>query len=276
MTQRYFLHLAYQGTCYRGWQRQSSAKSVQATLESALSQVLKETVTVTGCGRTDAIVSARQFFAHMDIVSTWDYDILFRLNKNLPHDIVVYEIFPVHEQAHSRHDALMRTYDYYFHLNQNPFLDQVSSHDDAVDLDLEAMSDACALIKTHQDFGSLCKTPDVYSSTICEIIDVALYCNVQKNIFRFQIKANRFLRGMVRILVHEILNIGRGALITDRLWPLLLRQEEGLGEKQFAHPQGLYLSEIHYPSFARKVQDDFLSEITMVPVPNSGKVFARG
>jgi tRNA pseudouridine38-40 synthase len=84
--------------------------------------------------------------------------------------------------------------------------------------------------------------------------------------FCFQIKANRFLRGMVRILMYEILNVGKGALITDRLLPLLMR-EEGLGQIQLASPQGLYLSEIHYPSFSKNVQSDFWSDQQMIPMP---------
>ena len=265
MIQRYFLHLAYQGSHYRGWQRQTSAKSVQETLELALSKVLKETITVTGCGRTDAGVSARQFFAHMDVHATWDYDVIFRLNKNLPEDIVVYELFPVAENAHSRHDAMSRTYDYYFHVHSNPFLDQVSSYYGDLDLNVQAMSEACALITTHRDFGSLCKTPEIYKSTLCDISDASLACDASKTIFKFQIKASRFLRGMVRILMHEILNVGKGALLTDRLLPLLLRQE-GLEQIQLASPQGLYLSEIQYPSLHRDVRDDFWTGFQMTPV----------
>jgi tRNA pseudouridine38-40 synthase len=266
MTQRYFLHLAYQGMRYRGWQRQPLAPSVQGTLESSLSQVLKEPVFVTGCGRTDAIVSARQFFAHMDIESTWDYDLVFRLNKNLPDDIVVYDVFQVQDQAHSRHDAVARVYHYHFHTRSNPFLDQVSSYCSDVDLNLEAMTEACDLLKQHRDFGSLCKTPEAYSSTYCQVISAGLSRNSENTMFCFQIKANRFLRGMVRILMYEILNVGKGALITDRLLPLLMR-EEGLGQIQLASPQGLYLSEIHYPSFSKNVQSDFWSDQQMIPMP---------
>lgn len=265
VTQRYFLHLAYQGTLYRGWQRQTLVKSVQETLELALSKILKEHITVTGCGRTDAKVHARQFYAHMDVNATWNFDLIFRLNKNLPDDIVVFEIFPVDSRAHSRHDATSRTYDYYFHNQHNPFLDRVSSHYDDQNLNLQEMLKACALIKSHQDFGSLCKRPEIYESTLCEILETSLTSNASQTIFKFQIKANRFLRGMVRILMYEILNIGRGVAITERLLPLLLR-ETGLKEKQLAHPQGLYLSKIEYPTLHRDVEQDFLSEFNMMPI----------
>ena len=67
--------------------------SVQFILESVLSQILKTKLTIVGCGRTDAQVHASQFFFHVDIDEAWEYDLMFRLNKNLPNDIAIFDTF---------------------------------------------------------------------------------------------------------------------------------------------------------------------------------------
>ena len=90
---RYFLHIAYSGTNYRGWQMQKGGVlSVQEVIEKNLSQVFKKPVYVVGCGRTDAQVHASQYFLHFQLEDSWDFDLLFRLNKMLPSDISVFDI----------------------------------------------------------------------------------------------------------------------------------------------------------------------------------------
>jgi Pseudouridylate synthase len=119
---RYFFHIAFNGSNYRGWQRQSKAHNVQQVVEETLTKVLKVPTFTTGCGRTDAQVNASQFFFHVDIYREWDFDLLFRLNKTLPDDIAVYDILPVSHNQHARFDATARTYDYFIHTYKDPFL----------------------------------------------------------------------------------------------------------------------------------------------------------
>ncbi|HRG11413.1 MAG TPA: tRNA pseudouridine(38-40) synthase TruA, partial [Cyclobacteriaceae bacterium] len=78
---RYFFHMAFLGTNYHGWQRQSNANNIQQVIETALSEILKEHVSIMGCGRTDTGVHASQFYFHADLDTRWDFDLLFRLNK---------------------------------------------------------------------------------------------------------------------------------------------------------------------------------------------------
>ena len=259
MSDRYFLHLAYRGTAYRGWQRQPGVHSVQEQVEDTLSRILNQKITVTACGRTDAGVHARQFYVHTNIENKWDYDLKFRLNKNLLDDIAFYDIIPVHERAHARNDATLRTYDYFIHHHENPFLNPISSLYN-LDLNVEAMAEAALLLTQYNDFAGLCKSPVRYENTICEVSDVKLYVNPNKDLLRFQISADRFLRGMVRIIVHELLEIGQGHSGKDRL-EAILRDNAEVGEKFLAHPQGLHLSEVHYSYINMPTKTDIFSSL---------------
>ena len=119
---RYFVHIGYNGQRYNGWQKQPGVLNVQGVIELALSQTLKTPVFVIGCGRTDAHVHASQFFFHMDIEQEWDFDLLFRLNKILPHNIAVFDIIPAEAHRHARFDAVLRSYDYFPPYLQKPVL----------------------------------------------------------------------------------------------------------------------------------------------------------
>ncbi len=253
---RYFLHLAYRGTAYRGWQRQADAPSVQAQVEDAISHVLKERTYVGGCGRTDAEVHARQFFAHVDIEDPWDYDLKFRINKMLPRDIAVYDIIPVAENAHARYDAVARTYDYFIHRYADPFLHPNSAQYLYENLDIEAMQVACALLTQYEDYGGLCRKPDQQNTTICKVTHAQLHTNAAQDLLRFEITADRYLMGMVRIIVGQLLEIGRGLSDSDVLRTYLERTAV-LKEKISAHPQGLYLSGVRYPYLDIPAKTDF-------------------
>ena len=122
------MRLAYNGASFHGWQIQPHDVSVQETLEKALSTVLREQIGVTGAGRTDTGVNASTMIAHFDVPNgIADTKRLVRqLNAIVGHDIAVYTIFPVHDDAHARFDATSRTYKYYLHTQKNPFLERFS------------------------------------------------------------------------------------------------------------------------------------------------------
>lgn len=257
MSDRYFLHLGFRGTDYHGWQRQSAVPSVQEKVEEVLSQVLNQKITVTACGRTDAGVHARQFFVHTNIKNKWDFDLKFRLNKNLLGDISFYDVLPVHEKAHARYDATLRTYDYFIHRYDNPFLNPVSSFYD-IDLNIEAMAEACHLLTQYNDFTGLCKSPDRYDNTLCEVSHAELAVSPNKELLRFQISANRFLQGMIRIIVQELLKIGQGLSGKNNL-ESILKNKTAHREISLAHPQGLHLSKVQYPYLNIPVKADMFS-----------------
>ncbi len=243
---RFFLHLSYDGTKYRGWQSQAGVVSVQEIIEKELSKVVKKKTSVTGCGRTDARVHASQYFAHFMADFDDDFDLVFRLNKNLPDDISIHELIPVSEKNHARYHAMSRTYLYFLHTKKIAQLATHSTMYQKESLDFHKMKAAVELIPNYKDFAAFCKTPSVHDSTECSIQKTAFFTNKDQTQFCFEITANRFLRGMIRNLMARIIQVGNGeiSLAVFEEYLNLTRNEQ---LPIAAHPQGLYLSEIKYP-----------------------------
>ena len=175
---RYFIHLGFDGSSYSGWQRQkSTSNTVQEVIEKALLQIFKTPISVYGCGRTDAGVHASQYIIQIHLDETPDFDLKFRLNKNLPDDIAVFEIKEVTQDQHVRHSAVARTYDYFIHWNKDPVLMNYSSFYEDLNLDFDLMKKVTAMLLDTTDFKALCKQPDSYPNTLCEIYNCELFVN---------------------------------------------------------------------------------------------------
>jgi tRNA pseudouridine38-40 synthase len=243
---RYFFHIGYKGTNYKGWQRHPYGVNVQQTIEEGLSRILKIPVSIVGCGRTDAGVHASQFFFHLDVAQLWEFDMLFRLNKVLPSDIAVFEIIPMEGLPHARFDASKRSYDYFIHTYKDPFLSEVSSLYLARNLNLEAMKAATALLPLYRDYKSFCITPAEHESTICHVTEARWLFDNNGDKLRFQISANRFLSRMIRIITGKLLRVGTGALSLEE-FESYLATEKTPAALTPAYPQGLYLSKVTYP-----------------------------
>ncbi len=244
---RYFLHLGFDGSNYSGWQKQKNTlNTVQEVVEQTLFQLFKQAVTVYGCGRTDAGVHASQYVIHINLEKAPRFDLKFRLNKNLPDDIAVFEIIEVTEAQHCRYDAVARTYDYFIHWKKDPVLLRYSSFYEDLTLDFNLMRKAAALILETKDFKALCKQADLYDNTLCQVSRCELFVNEKQGRLRFSITSNRFLRGMVRFCVFFLLKVGSGE-ITLADFQEILNQEKELKQKQPAFPNGLFLSKVEYP-----------------------------
>lgn len=246
MAHTYFLHLAYNGTNYSGWQRQPNTPTVQQTIEEKLTSIFKKSMTVWGCGRTDAGVHASQYVLHFYTDETISFDLKFILNKQLPKDITVFDVLEMPEEAHAMYDAQLRTYDYYIHLEQDSFLHQFSAFYPLPHLDFEAMKQAVALLTSHTEYRSFCKQPDIYKHTRCQVSNAQLFINPNQNRLRLTITANRFIRGMIRFIVAFVLQVGKNELTLAQFEKLLTNELE-FKVKHPALPNGLYLSKIEYP-----------------------------
>jgi tRNA pseudouridine38-40 synthase len=244
---RYFLHIGYDGSYYRGWQRQkNNQNTVQEVIERIFFKIFKKDITVYGCGRTDAGVHASQYVLHIDLNEAPVFDLKFRLNKNLPDSIAVFEIIEVEKDQHCRHDAVARTYDYFIHWTKDPVLYRHSSFYENLVLDFDLMRQAAALILKTKDFKPLCKQPDLYENTMCVITKSELFINEEQGRLRFSITSNRFLRGMVRYCIFFLLEVGSGKM-TLAEFEKILNQEKILSDKKPAYPNGLFLSKVEYP-----------------------------
>ena len=259
---RYLIHIGYDGTDYSGWQWQPNAPSVQGVLEEKLQAIFKVDISVIGCGRTDAGVHASQYALHFNIAEPLDFDLKFRLNKHLPNSIVVYDVIELTKDQHTRFDAISRTYDYFINLYKDPILNNYCSFYEIEKLDFEAMNKAASLLPLYNDYKSICKQPELYKHTLCTVSFAKLYVDQDQQRIRFTITANRFLRGMVRLLVSFLLKIGEGKMSIEE-FEAVLRDQIEVPDKLPAFPNGLYLSKIEYPYLELKEQNDVCSLLKM-------------
>ena len=239
---RYFIHFAYDGTNYHGWQIQPDANSVQEELQKALSVLLRHDVEIVGAGRTDAGVHARQMVAHLE----WDGQLdcqqtAYRLGRMLPRDIAIYCMEPVADDMHARFSAVRRTYHYYLHTERDPFCRQYSC-ELHYDLDFEHMNEAGRILCTYEDFGAFCKSHSDVKTTLCKVSE-AHWIQVDSTHWYFRISANRFLRNMVRAVVGTMIDVGRGRITLDDFRKIVEgKQRTQAGESMPAH--ALFLEEI--------------------------------
>lgn len=220
---------------------------VQEVIEAVLEKVVKAPVNINGCGRTDAQVHASQYVFHADLAEAgYGFDLKSRLNRALPPDIAVFAILPVSAKAHARFDATQRTYDYFIHTQKDPFLAGSSALYPDLHLDVTSMKAAVDLLPQFDDYYAFCKSPASFEHTICRVTAAHLWVDKCGERLRFQITANRFLTGMVRILVGRLLEIGTGKMSVET-FEQHLRTKQRPRIIKSAHPQGLYLSKIVYP-----------------------------
>ena len=241
---RYFLELSYNGSAYHGWQNQPNAITVQEVIEKALSTLLKEPIAIMGAGRTDTGVHALQMFAHFDTERVFDSsDLVFKLNSFLPKDIVIAAIFKMKADAHARFHATSRTYLYRIALHKNVF-----SFDNALyvkqDLDVDKMMEASKILFEYKDFQCFSKSNTEVKTYNCDIMQADW--TFENNELHFVIKADRFLRNMVRAIVGTMINIGLGKMEVDDLHTII--KSKNRSEAGFSVPaHALYLTKIEYP-----------------------------
>ena len=245
---RFFIELSYNGKVYHGWQNQPNAISVQEVLEKALSTILKTDIAIMGAGRTDAGVHASQMFAHFDLESDIkSKDLIYKLNSFLPKDIAITDIFKVKPEAHTRFDALSRTYHYKISTSKNVF-DYDFAYEVQLPLNVDAMNAASEILFQYKDFQCFSKSNTDVKTYNCDIKEA--FWTVNPDQLVFTITADRFLRNMVRAIVGTMVNIGLGKLKPDDLHKIIASKDRS--EAGFSAPaHGLYLVKIVYPDTIR-------------------------
>lgn len=244
---RYFLTLAYHGAFFNGWQIQPDAPSVQETLELACSTVLRQPVSITGCGRTDAGVHARYYVAHFDAEGELPKRFLESINGILPSGIGVYTVRAMHPEAHARFDAYERSYTYHISLRKDPFSTETAwFYPKHRLLDIGKMQETADLLLKYEAFFPFCKTHSGVDSYLCQMKKAQWELLPDDHLLLFQITANRFLRGMVRLIVGACIQTGIGQISIEDVRQAL-NEQKTLKKSLSVPPQGLFLTSVKYP-----------------------------
>lgn len=247
---KYKLTLSYVGTHFFGWQIQPSQPSIQANIEHALGVILRTSVNLVGCGRTDTGVHAKNYVAHFEIENEIiDFGLfLHKINGLIHRDIAIHDIEAVNDDFHARFDAVSRAYTYHLHTRKNPFLN-LSSFLFKPQLDIEKMNEAAKLLLTHKDFQCFSKSKTQVHTYLCDVYE-AKWTKLNDEQLVFYIKANRFLRNMVRAVVGTLLEVGTGEKSIADFQAVLESKNRSLAGKSVpAH--ALCLTEITYPHYAK-------------------------
>lgn len=247
---RYFMELSYKGTAYNGWQRQDNAPSVQQTLEEAMSKLLREKIAVTGAGRTDTGVHAAYYILHFDSENPIKNpsDFIYHLNSVLPRDIAAYSLTEVSDSAHARFDAVSREYKYYISTVKDPFTWETAWIFKG-NLDIEAMNEAAEVLLRTEDFTTFGKLHSGNKTNICKVTHAEW--KKQDNVLIFTIRADRFLRNMVRSVTGTLVDVGRGKVSAEEFGDIVLSRDLSRATNS-APAQGLFLTDVKYPEVVFK------------------------
>ena len=245
METRYFIFITFKGTLYHGWQLQPDSVTIQKIMDDALSTILNEKISTTGAGRTDSGVHALFFCAHFESTVTDLSDrnnLLFRLNRYLPKDISVSRIVKVRDDAHARFSAVSRTYRYYISRIKDPFTDELSWFVHG-DIDIKTMNKACKILMKYNDFTSFSRLHSGTKTNLCKIFHASWI--EENNRLVFTIKADRFLRNMVRAITGTMVDVGKGKTSTGEFEEIIKARERCRAGKS-APAKGLFLEDIEY------------------------------
>ncbi len=243
---RYFIELGYHGANYAGFQIQNNANSIQHEVETALKTVLREPIQLTCSSRTDAGVHAICNYFHFDCNLSTNIlggaKLLGSLNALLPGDIVINSLYEVTADQHSRFSAKSREYHYFIYQSKNPFLfDRAFFY--PYKLDLQKLNEAAGVLMEYQDFSSFSKKNTQVKSFECQILKSSWLAD--KDTFIYKVKANRFLRGMVKGLVGTMLKVGTGKISLQNFREII--ESKDSSQANFAVPsKGLFLIKVEY------------------------------
>ena len=245
MKRRYFVYLNFKGTNFHGWQVQPNGSSVQEELEKTLTILLQEKIAISGAGRTDAGVHAKLMIAHFDTDKNIVIDkFIFNLNNMLDDSISIISLKEVRSEFHARFDATSRTYQYIITPKKDPFQSEFA-HRYTKNIDLHSMNIAAEKLLGERDFSCFSKSKTQTYTNNCDL--QTAQWKEKDGLYIFEIKANRFLRNMVRAIVGTLLEVNEGKRTIESI-PELLESKDRSNAGVSVPAKGLYLVNIEYPS----------------------------
>ena len=242
---RFFLDFSYNGERFHGWQRQINASSVQQTIEECISIIQGSKISISGAGRTDTGVHAKQMIAHFDVnkLRLNKNDFMFKLNMLLPDTVHANRIILVKDDAHARFNATSRTYKYYVSQIKDPF-NYPFQYFLRDKLDYEKMNLAAVTLIGNNNMKCFSKSNTNVNNYICDVKEA--FWEKTKNGGVFTITSNRFLRNMVRSIVGTLIEIGIEKKNIDNLDEIINSQKRS--NAGYSVPaNGLFLTKVVYP-----------------------------
>jgi tRNA pseudouridine38-40 synthase len=247
---RYFFEVSYRGTNYAGFQVQQNANTIQAEVEKVLQVYFKKKIILTGSSRTDAGVHALQNYFHGEVENIIEPSVLYNLNAMLPVDIVLKNITHVRPEAHCRFDALAREYHYYIYQEKDPFMiDRGYLY--PYQLNVQELKNAANTILSNNNFEPFSKRNAQVKTHLCSIYKSEWV--QESGCLVYKVKANRFLRGMVRALVATMLRVGRGKMSLAAFNSIFDAPHSHIVDFS-SPPQGLFLASVNYPPETFEIQ----------------------
>jgi len=242
---RYILKISYDGTNYCGFQKQVNKITIQGELERCLSQVLKDNISITASGRTDAGVSAIEQVCHFDCEQELDkHKTMKYLNVILPQDIQCLSIEKTTLSFHARKSAKKKTYEYLFYVGSAvPVYDKFATNI-GYNIDISKMNSACKYFIGEKDFSAFCasntsvvdKTRTIYNLEIKPI---------EENLYKLIITGNGFLYNMVRIIMGTLVSIGLGKISVLDVENIINSKDRAKSGKTMPS-KGLFLKKVQY------------------------------
>ncbi len=241
--QRYFIELAYRGTGYSGFQIQDTGATIQSELTEALQTIFRQSFQLTGSSRTDAGVHAEQNYFHFDTELVFTDKHLYNLNAVLSKNIAVKQVRPVKPESHCRFDAVSRTYRYSINRFKDPFLTETAwLYPFAINKAI--LDESAALLMEYADFTSFSKRNTQVKTFNCSI-EMSQWVE-RDALLLYEVRSNRFLRGMIRGLVATMLKVARGSITINDLRNILAARD--CSKADFSAPaHGLCLTKVAFP-----------------------------
>ncbi len=244
---RYFAHIQYNGAKFCGWQRQPNDVTIQGEIESILSKVLRTNTPIVGCGRTDTGVHASSYYFHMDVADPLHPNFAKKITGILSDGIVIRSFIEVNDDAHARYDAIARSYQYHITRHRDPFRVETSHHFPFYDqINIDLLRSSATLLMGYENFFPFCKTHSDVTNYQCRLDQCQWILSENGEELTLHVSANRFLRGMIRLIVGMCLNVSLGKITLAEVKEAMDDQTR-LSKALSVPPNGLFLCNVQYP-----------------------------
>ena len=245
---RYFMTFSYDGTDFRGYQKQPHDRTVQGELEGVLMQLNgNKDVSVVASGRTDAGVHAMNQKAHFDLDKEVDCDkLLNSVNSMLPDDIYIKSIEPVSSNFHARFDAIGKEYIYQINMGDYNPLERKYVYQYNKKLDVVEMERAMKYLEGTHSFKAFTKADDEREDYVRTLSQTNLIRDLKDvNKITLVFIGTGFMRYMVRNMVGTLIEIGEGKRRSEEIIDIIMSEDRSRAGKT-ALPQGLFLRNVFY------------------------------